>query len=254
MFDYAQVPTREVDWRWRLAKAAISGQPIHDADEWVQRAIQYLQAAAQPATEHPRLECPIAAAAMLRASEQSYTRWTIEAYVLADLPASEIAAKVQLTPAVIEAYEQLFFDCRAHLAAKDWIAQHAIRLDAVRGAPSETLGALWRSQGYQGGPIIVDAFIAASLGRPLPDAYLAALGPHAPLLELCMRMKVSLTVCLLHVRDRRQLQTVRRMYQELTAYEQQLTITPKEMGAHLAQAIEAMAEEIIPHQMYAASA
>src|SRR5207248_5335102 len=63
----------------------------------------------------------VAAAYRLRHGDDKLARGTLEGRLLAGEPIPEVAAACGLTPGVVEAYHELFFDVRERLDAAAWV-------------------------------------------------------------------------------------------------------------------------------------
>ena len=68
----------------------------------------------------------IAAAHAVYTSGDKFRRGTVEAWLLTGLPSTEIAARCDVTAAVVEAYHELFFDVREKRAAPAWVVCNAL--------------------------------------------------------------------------------------------------------------------------------
>ena len=77
-------------------------------------------------------------------------------------PSAEIARLATVPAPVVDAYEAVFFCCRHHLRARDWIASHCL---AMRGFDTEAIAeALLKSFAYHGGVYAFDAFAPYLIG------------------------------------------------------------------------------------------
>jgi hypothetical protein len=103
---------------------------------------------------------------------RSLQRDLLEARLLAQETADEIEQRSGIPMHVQEAYEMLFFDIRPMLSASSWINIRAIRLP-VSYSEKPTLGAVLRSYGYGGGPLVLEAAVDVvqryELDRPTVD-------------------------------------------------------------------------------------
>ena len=101
-----------------------------------------------------------AAAYRLRHGDDKLARGTLEGRLLAGEPIPEVAAACGLTPGVVEAYHELFFDVRERLDAAAWVHLYAVGWtypDEPTGADAD---ALLRRAGYTGGPALLDHVLA----------------------------------------------------------------------------------------------
>jgi hypothetical protein len=173
-----QNPLQPLDDRWLragyLAKQGQHPSPEHD-DHWVEQAVQYLTALAachdDADRQHLAAQMPaVAQAHALHQADPPLLRWAVEARVLADEPAEDIARKCNLLPGGVEAYENLFFDVRDKLGAESWVLCQAIGLNAHAGLTELDLGVRWKLVGYKRGPLALDALIGHTAGRPWPES------------------------------------------------------------------------------------
>lgn len=175
-------PRRAPNWRWLRAVEIDSGGPrasraIDGADgfEWIRRAIRlkrrFEQANNRPAAIYALLQRDrdLFWAHSIWAEDKAPTRWGIEARVLAGETNEEIAAKVGTSPAVIAAYEQVFFDVREKLQNTDYIT-NVVMADAVtRGLQERQYDLLWKMLGYKGGAHVLNAVISKSSALTRPE-------------------------------------------------------------------------------------
>lgn len=146
-------------------------------DSFVKRAADFLRrfARLRGGYDHLRLaqSMPdIYYAYKLHRTQDQDDRWTVEARVLADEPAEDIARKQRTTPAVIACYEALFFDVRGCLSHRDYLVNRVLGPAAHRGVMERDYDLLLKIYALAGGPLAVDALVYMSgrigSGRPHP--------------------------------------------------------------------------------------
>jgi hypothetical protein len=159
-----------VDHRWRLAVERVRNRPRRHPpppDEWVDQAQRFVTAvvACREETERDAVagEFPaIEAAFRLRTSPNKMARAAVEARLLAGLSINEVAAACGLPPAVVNAYEQLFFTVTDRLNDALNILEFAV------GEPhfdrslrtEEDLDVLLKWAAYTYGPLLLEELVA----------------------------------------------------------------------------------------------
>jgi len=78
-------------------------------------------------------------------------RAELEARILANQPVAKIAGSMQLAEAVIEVYEEIFFQVRAYLDDRQWISKTVFTIDLTVATLAEQLENDWRSFAYYNG-------------------------------------------------------------------------------------------------------
>jgi hypothetical protein len=103
----------------------------------------------------------------------------VESYLLTELPLAEVARRCCLPPATVDAFESLFFACREHLAASDWILTQAVGAGPWNTFAGGHTGAVWKYMAYAAGPNVLEVVVAVTTDRPLP-AWVRASCPDNP--------------------------------------------------------------------------
>jgi len=178
-------PRRAVDWRWRAATCLRRGLlPAHPAwsDPWVERVVTFQKALDDPdGDQHrPRLAEPdpaLAAAYELHLDGGCFTRWHVEALLLAGEGDDSIAGHCGIPADVVAAYAEVFFDVRARLERTSYVLHQAINVN--RDRPEYAVGRAMKTLGYCGGPLAVDFLAAGAEGTGRLDDS-AVVGPAAP--------------------------------------------------------------------------
>jgi hypothetical protein len=147
--------------RWRIAELVARGftpWASDREDSWVQRAVTYLQTASAAGAGTEQIAADLAGvdAALQVHKSDKLTRGTLEARILARLPADQVAAACQLTVGAVQAYEALFFDVREHLAFPDYLIPVVIGAKLHYGITPEDVDVVLKHVGYVGGPVLVD--------------------------------------------------------------------------------------------------
>jgi hypothetical protein len=87
--------------------------------------------------------------------------WELRARLLAGQADAKIADHCGLFADAVTWYERLFFNVRNHLHARTYIVNQAIGPGIHMGFREHEVGRLWAMYAYFGGPVILDAAIAA---------------------------------------------------------------------------------------------
>ena len=82
------------------------------------------------------------------------TRDELEARILARCSSSEIACVMGIDVQIVDTYESVFFACRDHLEARDWIA-----IAAIGRLNEPDVGSLVKRFAYFGGPFVLEAVL-----------------------------------------------------------------------------------------------
>jgi hypothetical protein len=121
------------DARWRRASLLADGHRCgHGRDAWVRRALPFvrrlraLEGDPGRAARLAALDPDLAAAHVVYTAGDKFARGTLEAWLLTGLPSTEIAARCDVTAAVVEAYHELFFRVRVRLATPLWVLLSAL--------------------------------------------------------------------------------------------------------------------------------
>jgi hypothetical protein len=174
-------PRRPVDWRWRRAALAASGEYSlsrrRDGDAWVARAARFIREQETCDTEIDTAELAERHPIIYWAFDIWYTRddtgnpvrSEVEARLLADDRVENIARRVATDVDVIEAYERLFFNVRERLADRGFL-MHCVLGPAVHlGFQASEYDLTWKLFALLGGPLAVDLMIDQSIGHARPD-------------------------------------------------------------------------------------
>jgi hypothetical protein len=183
-------PSRSPAWRWERAQSLWEQRrhfSPHFDDEETHEALRYLRACrgrrgASSQAVIARFQ-DIHAARLLYEGD-SEARTEVEARILAGQTDAEIAWLTNIPTSTITVYEGLFFRCREHLDARDWISLQAI------GTSADATSIL-KQLAYRGGPLALDIVLAVTRDRPLPR-HLFAAAPDPELAELRVRTAVKL--------------------------------------------------------------
>ena len=164
-------PFRTPDWRWLEAHRHVTGNssPRLWEDAGVVRAHQFLLDFSDVDTEARQVEptrCwPDLAAAYTIFTQAGVQRDELEARLICE-PVDVIAAKTGLSPGVVGAFADTFFDVVDSINANDWMYFQAVGVHRFSSPPTE--GECWRYLAFVGGPLVLDLVIADHLGRPEP--------------------------------------------------------------------------------------
>ena len=166
-------PFRPPHWRWA------QGRLLHEQrlranrrrdDAWVLRARRFQVALARAGgdLDHPRLArldpAVLGACRLHRGAPRP--RWEAEARLVAGQDIGAIAARLGLPTEVLVAYEALFYAVGDRLEILDWVAAVVFGPRVYIGLAPDDLELIWKVFAYSGGPLILDAVIAATVGGP----------------------------------------------------------------------------------------
>jgi hypothetical protein len=158
-------PDRRWDLAFRLAADRRRLRREHRADPPLLAAVAHLRG---------RQDADIAAALRLYESN-GVPRWAVEAWLLAGLVDAEVTRRTGLAPAVVAAYEGLFWAVRRRRGCTDWLLLRCVGPAAWRGFRRDEVRQLWAYAAIAGGPLLVDLLIAPVLRtgtvKPMLDAY-----------------------------------------------------------------------------------
>lgn len=169
-------PFRSPAWRYLRASFLNEHQqgsnPRID-DEGVMRALRFLRATqrSEQLTSRPRSRPAD------RAVQEAFDvwqvdgppRWRLEAYLLTKEALEEVARHCELSVATVSAYAQLFFACREHADARDWIALRAVGGGPWNNFANGRLDVLWKFFAFSDGPLALELVMAVTTDQPLPD-------------------------------------------------------------------------------------
>jgi hypothetical protein len=198
---------RSPAWRWQRARAIVEQRLTCTArtdDAPTRRVVEYLQASALP-LGGSQAQDGVPADAVLHAAHRFYeagglVRFIVQARLLARQSPSDVARLTSFEPAVIECFESIFFEVRAHLDAKDWVANQVLWPGLEANLPTEALGGALMAIGYWLGPAILDIAVAVATDAPLPCWVCAAAGEPARLYEARVRLSTKLLLAALTLR------------------------------------------------------
>ena len=174
-------PMRAPHWKWLRALSIDGGGPNAtkrrdgaDGVQWVRRAIRLKRHHAAACNNQnalynlAQIDNELFWAHNIWAEDKQPTRWAIEARILAGESDEDIAVKVGCEPAVIAAYESVFFNVRDKLANTGYIVNVVMAESVTKGITERQYDLLWKMFGYTGGPYVLDAVITrfSAIDRP----------------------------------------------------------------------------------------
>jgi hypothetical protein len=168
-------PRRPPNWRWELATDD-SDRPFRRCTDPVVRAARRFWRSRVPCrTEADRrllaARMPLLSQAFgIYCDPAGLTRSALEARTLAAEPVGDIARKSAVPAAVVEVYEQVFFDIRDRLTSPDFIGNEVLGPRLRTGGPWP-FDLVWKFFGFIGGVRVLDE---------LTDVYHAAPRPTNP--------------------------------------------------------------------------
>ena len=196
----ANSPIRPINWRWQLAgglAGGLTGFPEAWIDAWVQRARRFREALDRCRSADDRAALarrqPDLAGAFALAGELGWGKGQeVEARLLARQPVPLVATRFGLTPAIVDAYEHLFFNISDRLHASSWVVRLAIG-PALHGDPALLdLGTLARHVGFFQGQPALDALLDTFTRLPAPEP--RPRGESAEAEQVRRRIRVKLWV------------------------------------------------------------
>lgn len=149
------------DWRWQRAQNLVSRGRYFSRrrdDELTGQAMHYLQLLRRRPARAKRLFSDIdAAKAWHTAGGPMVVQ--LQARLLAAQTPNEIACILGVTAEQGFVYEQLFYNVRDRLTARDWILVNAIRSPPFIARVGPDPAATLRAFGFDGGPVILDRVV-----------------------------------------------------------------------------------------------
>lgn len=155
------------DWRRVDAQRLARGERTNwsSTDAAVVEYASYLKAMARASSPQQaaavRERWPVLAAAAEIADQDSPLRQEVAARLLAGQTSAEIATKCNMPAAVVDCYESVFCNVRPRLHADKWIVNCVVGPGLHCGFADHEVRSLWTAFAYFGGPIVLDAFLAA---------------------------------------------------------------------------------------------
>ena len=198
---------RSPAWRWQRARAIVEQGLTCTArtdDASTRRVVEYLRACGLSLVGS-QTQGGVPADEVLHAAHRLFevgglVRFIVQARLLARQSPCEVARLTSFEPAVIETFESIFFEVRAHLDAKDWVANQVLWPGLEANSPTDALGGALMAIGYWLGPAILDITLAVATDAPLPCWLCAAAGEPARLYEARVRLSTKLLLAALTLR------------------------------------------------------
>jgi hypothetical protein len=169
-------PRRPIDWCWRAARRIVDElrrSPGKRGNPRISETVRFLRARERCKSDRGREAVQLRwfgiSGALRLYDEAGHRLWEIQARILAGQSDEAIGTLCGVPAEVIDWYEALFFQVRENLHAHDWVHLRAIGTRVGSVAKYPDLATLWRGMAYTGGELVLDLFIAVTLGRPLPD-------------------------------------------------------------------------------------
>lgn len=194
-------PQRTPDRRWQDACRIVEGRRrvsfCRDGTEVV-AAVQYLRVTAASRTEQGREGVRRRHADLHEAVTLAQTGGLVvaevQARILARQSDDEIAARCAVPAGAVKWYEAIFYETRDSLKAHDWILIKAIGPIHSRARSGPDLGAVWRSCGYYGGPLALEAVLAVSRNEPFPESLQPSSSPEDTAFSERLRLSTRITI------------------------------------------------------------
>ncbi len=160
-------PFKPLDWRWQRALQLLAPKTRRRRwdDGGVVRAGSFCKVLARVHgdSRHPRLvrgHPEVLGAYNLRQGNP-HDSSEIEARLLAGQSDEEIGDRIGVPPAVIDLYEQLFYEVRHRLGCPDWIMATAIGPRLYEGFDSGDHEVIGKLLAYLRGPHVLDAWLGS---------------------------------------------------------------------------------------------
>jgi hypothetical protein len=205
---------RPPDWRWRRAQW-LCGHGRYFCrrrdDELTGQALRYLRLLKRSSNNARRTFPSLHSAHQLHESNGSITVHLL-GRVLANQSATEISLRTGLDAAVIETYEDLFFDVRAHLGAADWVFAKAIFGGSLK---QDSRAVLYKRFGYVGGPALLDAVHSYLIGGENPFLPMSDLSTADARREQRLRLTIAVELLSDDPKNSRIMQRIRLLTAEL---------------------------------------
>jgi hypothetical protein len=163
-------PQRPPDWRWLKASKYTDANrviPRSHRDRHIWEAVEFAQRLRSLPTNQEEAAFEMVGLSVdFPEISQAYDiydntgpngfRWELEARILANESFEEISKKSSTSVAVLETYENLFFNVLDRLEAWTWVLNCVIGRSVHAGMTERDYDLLWKLYGYVGGPFFVD--------------------------------------------------------------------------------------------------
>jgi hypothetical protein len=167
-------PFRTPDYRWQRASYLCAHQQRTDHcwdDNLIMRARAFLLRLDRHdgVLDHPRLarlDPAILGAHRVRFNGDERFRWQLEARIVGEQPAAEIANRTGLSLDVVEAYEHLFYFVRDRLRSTDWVAMFIFGPRLYTGFSEDDVELIWKLYSYNFGYYFLELALATVYGVP----------------------------------------------------------------------------------------
>jgi hypothetical protein len=215
---YESSPSRAPHWRWLRALQIDSGGPKAtrlldgpDGFVWIRRALRLKRHVSRLDNNPNRVRAVLLRdpdlfwAHSMWAADKKPSRWTIEARVLAGETDEEIAEKAGISPGIVNAYVNTFFDVRAKLPHKDYILSVVLADAVTRGLQERQYDLLWKMMAFVGGPYALDTVISRFIDLPKPENAAAVSGFFQDFAINSMKYKAAVAAMTVQVNSHTQL-------------------------------------------------
>jgi hypothetical protein len=196
-------PFRSPARRWQRASWLLDlGKRVNPRfdDDGVRRAKQFLSECGRSAkglAKARKADPALADALQLFRAEPPHKRWRLESYLLTTEPLETAAARCSVSLATAQTYQDLFFDVRPYLAARDWIWLRAIGAGAWNCFGRDFPGSLWKGFAYSAGPLALEFAVAVTTDAPLPGWVRDTLNLNSPYEEARLRLRCKFLIAAL---------------------------------------------------------
>lgn len=163
-------PFRQTDWCWQRAKSIAEnvGLPTtkrRDSPQgykWIRQAVTFIQRLQQVESDRDRAllaeqQPDFFWAHWIYTTEANPQKYSIEAHILAQESDYDIGFRTGIAPAVITAYEALFFNVRDKLRHQQYILNCVIGPDVHQTITEQKYFLLWKLYAYFLGPFVLEA-------------------------------------------------------------------------------------------------
>jgi hypothetical protein len=176
-------PMRAVTWRWERARLMREGKSRtvgrRSADPVVKAAYRFQMGLSKCKDDVDRYDLMEEYPALYGAyliyqrgddADRHPLRFAIEARLLAGQADYDIAARLGMSPDVIDMYEALFFNVKEKLANTDYIMTCVISPSVHAGLTDRDYDLLWKLFGFIYGPVVLDSFIHTTTRSYRPES------------------------------------------------------------------------------------
>lgn len=157
-------PLRPRDWRWsRIIALHAKNLPAYSEDSLTRKGLDYytISRSRQDPDDVQDLlyhEFPDLHLAFLEFERSGPRRYMVEALIVAGLPAEAIADSHNVPTAVVQAYEDYFFDVRSRLHKDGYVISELFGPAIMSGQPGRDCDFFWKRLAKAGGHTLLETW------------------------------------------------------------------------------------------------